>query len=347
MADPVPRYEHVDPLRRSKREPMLHVLQVGGPHPGRVHARASADDPFHPGLEIEDPRPTDLSIFPEQRSGQRIVRDESAGLGCGLDNAEDQPGIMGDRVEVQCAPHEAGTLKVRLETQRLLAGEPPAPRQKLLPGEGIIHEEADPELPGRRTSVAVHGNEEPEGLHESRCHSHEHVAFLRCLPNEADAELLQITKAAMNQLGRLPARTAREVALLDERHAVSSHCGGEGRPGADDAATDDECVNGSCGHRLEIPRPCPDGELRGHPLTGTSFPGFMTPFGSRVRFKSPISRTASGPIASRRYCACSIPIPWWWLRCPPVSRNARIAAAFTASNCASSSPRFWGAIHVK
>src|SRR5439155_16592334 len=204
----------------------------------------------------------------------------------------------------------------------------------------------DPKLPLFRSAIAVHGDQERQGLHETGGDLQEEVPFPGRPADHANPELLQIPQPAMDQAGGLPARSAREVPLLDESRSVAPHRRGKRRPRADDSASDHEHVHRLAGHRRQIRRARSGGELLAHAPTVYTLPGFMIPFGSRVRFRSRRSRHDSSPIALRRYAACPTPIPWWWLRCPPVSRIARVTAPFTASYWTSSSPRFWQARNV-
>ena len=168
---------------------------------------------------------------------------------------------------------------------------------------------AESELPLPRPTIPVHGDQEHQGLYESRGDPQEEVPLAGRSPDHTDPELLQISQSAMDEAGGLPARPAREVPLLDEAGAVAPHRGGEGRPRADDPASNHEDVQRLAGHRLQVRRAGPCGELLHHPPTANTFPGFMIPFGSIVVFRLRRRRHASAPMASRRYFACSTPTP--------------------------------------
>jgi len=71
-----------------------------------------------------------------------------------------------------------------------------------------------------------------------------------CLEHEGELVVLEIAQAAVDQLRRLAAGAAREVALLDHRDQEPAHGRVAGDARAVDAAADDEEVEGGSRQRL-------------------------------------------------------------------------------------------------
>ena len=79
----------------------------------------------------------------------------------------------------------------------------------------------------------------------------ERRALCERLPDQAEAELLQVAEAAMDELGRAAARAHGQVVALDERCAQAARC--RVQQGADtrDAATHDEHVEPVAAERID------------------------------------------------------------------------------------------------
>ena len=79
-------------------------------------------------------------------------------------------------------------------------------------------------------------------MHEARCRGAQDAALAQALEDQAHMAVLEVPQPAVNQLGRLRARAAGEILLVDERDRQAPHRGVPGHTGADDPAPDDEQV---------------------------------------------------------------------------------------------------------
>ena len=108
------------------------------------------------------------------------------------------------------------------------------------------------------------------------------LPLVQGLVDEADLALLEVAKAAVDQLGALRRRARGEVVALDERGAQPAAGGVEGDADAGDAAADHHHVEGLVGqaaqHRGAVERRTSAGELiawsvstpRHHPVVSRS-----------------------------------------------------------------------------
>ena len=79
----------------------------------------------------------------------------------------------------------------------------------------------------------------------------ERRAFRERLPDQAEAELLQVAQAAMDELGRAAAGAHGQVVTLDERGAQTARCRVQQRADAGDAAAHDEHIEPVAVERLD------------------------------------------------------------------------------------------------
>ncbi len=84
-----------------------------------------------------------------------------------------------------------------------------------------------------------HEQQRPDDVRR-RCE--QHLAFLERLAHQVEVEVLEVTQAAVHELGAGRGRVRGEVVLLAEHDLQSASRGIARDPGAVDAATDDEEV---------------------------------------------------------------------------------------------------------
>ena len=70
----------------------------------------------------------------------------------------------------------------------------------------------------------------------------QHLAFRQRLPHQPELVLLEVAEAAVDQLAGRRRRAARQIALLDQKHAQAAADGIAGDADTVDAAADDEEV---------------------------------------------------------------------------------------------------------
>ena len=106
--------------------------------------------------------------------------------------------------------------------------------------EPIVDRETSAVENPRRPSI--HGHEKRLRRHQVRSQMEERGALAQRFAHQMNLQLLEIAKAAMNQLRVLAAGSGSEMALLDQRYAYSAHREIAGDARAIDAATQNENV---------------------------------------------------------------------------------------------------------
>ena len=165
-------------------------LELSDPYTGGIHDDGRPDGDPSPAHFVEHPRATDASPLPDQFLDRGVVRHKDPGARRRLHDTQDETRVRGDGVRVRRGANEPSGVESRLPAQSLLACEPAPPREDLVPRDGIVQPEADPELPALRPPVSIDGDEERDGLHEVGDEAREDVPFAGGLADETEAELL-------------------------------------------------------------------------------------------------------------------------------------------------------------
>ncbi len=111
------------------------------------------------------------------------------------------------------------------------------------PAHRVVHVEPHAQQPVGALAPEA-GDEERQRPDQVRGQLHELRALEQRLAHEAEVEVLQVAQAAVDQLRRAARRARREVAPLDERHAVPARGGVEGHAGTGDPPADHDQVVG-------------------------------------------------------------------------------------------------------
>jgi hypothetical protein len=108
-------------------------------------------------------------------------------------------------------------------------------------GHRVVEVEADSDHaigPG----AVERGDHERQRPHEVRREPDHELALEQRLAHEPEIEILQVAKAAVDELARAARGARGVVGLLDQRHRVPARGGVEGDAGAGDPAADDDEV---------------------------------------------------------------------------------------------------------
>ena len=181
-----------------------------------------------------------------ERRDAAAVGNGRAMPGCGADDRQRQPGVVGGGVEVEVGRRQpltrhrgqVGERGVGLEAPVPLA-DPPAAGQVVHP-----HRRAEPagDLARDDAVLGEHGDHERQDANEVGCVPEQSVPFVQGLVDETDVAVLEVPQTAVDELGALRRGPAGEVVTLDERGAQAPCHGVERDAGARDPAADDEHV---------------------------------------------------------------------------------------------------------
>ena len=127
---------------------------------------------------------------------------------------------------------------------------------------GVVHPQGGADAPGVGPGPGLaghpggeHRDQEGERLDQVGGEAEEPLPLGQRLVDEAELLLLEVAQPAVDELGGARRRPGGEVAPFDEGRPQPPAGGGEGDPGAGDAAADDEQVEGFRGEALEVPLP--------------------------------------------------------------------------------------------
>ncbi len=111
-------------------------------------------------------------------------------------------------------------------------------RQHLAAAEMVVDEQAEPQQQ-RRAPAGQRRQHETQRPDDVRRHAQQHLALGERLVHQPEGGMLEIAKAAVDQLGRGRGGAGGEIVLLDQQHAQAAAGGVAGNPRAVDAAADD------------------------------------------------------------------------------------------------------------
>ena len=180
-----------------------------------------------------------------------VVGERRPVAGGGAERVDDQPGVVGEGVEVA---HRAGEPRPRQ------AGEP---RKRLGDAEGcriaevvepaqhVVHADAERHFPPAEGRALARGEQKRQRLGEVGGDAGDDRLLFAGLAHQADAALGEIADAAVEQAAGAAARAGGEVVLLDQRGSESAHGRVAGNAGADDAAADHEHVEPARGEAID------------------------------------------------------------------------------------------------
>lgn len=115
-------------------------------------------------------------------------------------------------------------------------------RQQLAAAKVVVEEEAEPDQPGRTDAALVIGQHEAQRPDDVRRHRPEDFALHQRFAHQAEFVMLEITQAAMDQLGGARRGARGEIVHLRQRHRIAAPNSIARNAAAVDAATDDEYV---------------------------------------------------------------------------------------------------------
>ena len=238
-------------VRAATRPDARHLLlvvelvraQTVGPHAGGVHHVVGAQLELAAADHVAHEHARRAAV-PLHQAGHvaRVCDHRAEALRLGEDG-EHEPGVVGLAVVEEVSGRRLATRERRQHLQHLVAvdgavalGAPllalvaPAP-----PRHHVVHVESHAQHPVGALA-AERGDHERQRLHEVRGELHEQRALEQRLAHQPEVEVLEVAKAAMDQLRRAARGAGGEVRLLHERHAVAARRGVQGDPRAGDAA---------------------------------------------------------------------------------------------------------------
>ena len=136
-----------------------------------------------------------------------------------------------------------GAAREPISVRALGARAPPAaPAQAVaFDGHHVVEVQADAHQ-AIRPRAFEGGHDERQRPNEVRGEHHHQSALEQRLAHETEVEVLQVAKAAVNQLARAARGAGGVVGALEQRHAVAARGGVQRDPGARDAAAHDDDV---------------------------------------------------------------------------------------------------------
>ena len=139
------------------------------------------------------------------------------------------------------------------------AGSPAARRRPRRPrrpldGHHVVEVQTDADEPVG-TGAAEGGHDQRQRADEVRGERDEDLALEQRLADQPEVEVLEVAKAAVDELARPARRPAGVVATLEQGDAVAARRGVEGDAGAGDASADDGDVEGRRSRRPARPGP--------------------------------------------------------------------------------------------
>ena len=245
-----------------------------------AHDDVRALDEAYPGRRIRPQKPGDLRDPRAGRIDDRLGRDhfappgarlrgqlpETVDAGC-IDDARAGPdrgapvgriaGVEDD--EARIVNPAVGIFEAALENRlqggsRRIACQVEHPRggQALSPADIVVEEKPKAQEPLRAQADMV-GQHEAQGPHDVRREAPDHLALEQGLAHEAELVVLEIAQSAVDQLGRLGRRAAREIVTLeeDDRGAAAGRIARDTAP-VDAAADDGEIESLGLGRRQAI-----------------------------------------------------------------------------------------------
>ncbi len=234
-------HDHVAALHQAQRlrARQRHLLaqELPGPRTGRIDERACAQLAGLAALALQLRVPQALAAV---RSGAtRARQDRGATLG-GVDRVQhDQPCIVDPAVRID---KTSGELALQRRARRVAVQvHGTRARQHLAPREMVVEEQAGADHPHRAHARVVR-HHEAQRPHDVRRALQQHLALGKRFAHQRELVVLEITQAAVDQLGRRRRGVRREVVLLAQ-HDVRAAPGQVARDAATvDAAADDEHV---------------------------------------------------------------------------------------------------------
>ncbi len=165
--------------------------------------------------------------------------DHGAAFG-GIHGVEhDEAGVVGEAIGIF-----EGVMKTRLERLTGFVGHQidfARAGQNLAPADPVVNEQADPQQQSRAARF-VDRQHETQRPDQMRRRAQQHFAFAQRLAHQAKFVMLEITQAAVNELGRRRRGTGGEIVLLDQDDAQAAAGGVARDAGAVDTAADDSEV---------------------------------------------------------------------------------------------------------
>ena len=235
-----PRYHDVAALhqphlvRRAHRRGFCD--EATHPGTGGVHRRARVDDAR---LAAAAQRCTPAGAARRQPLTARASEDGGAArlrIEC-VQHHESR--IVGLRVGV----HEAAPVPLleRLAGDMRAQVDGCGPRQVRACGQVIVEKQAGADHP-RRAQVCGVRHDEAQRAHDVRRRAEQHLALLQRLAHQGEVELLEITQAAVDQLGAGGGGVCRQIVLLAQQYFQPASGRVAGDPYAVDSPTDDQQV---------------------------------------------------------------------------------------------------------
>ena len=211
------------------------------PGTGRAHYLPCPDSPGFAGKSVPHDRAGGSPVLAHELFYTGVVMDlRSASSGI-ENNGENQPGVVGYTVVVQRAarkvllPHPGSIVKHLLGRQ--------TPVLQILRGarEMVIQPEPERDSPLLAFSAEMR-QQKWSPTHQTRGQLRQNVSLGDRFMHEAQAELLQVAQAAVNQLGAPRAGPAGEVPFLDQNRLEASRRSILGDPRSRDASSDHEQI---------------------------------------------------------------------------------------------------------
>jgi hypothetical protein len=251
-AQAVAGHEDVDALGGddpSGRGAAGQVAQAVGPHAGRAGHVTGAQQQRIAGLLVDrlDLAGTAEAGHPHARGDERAVGGGRAGDG------DDHAGVvLGGVVELDGADERVGAQRGR-DLERAALGEMAVAGNGPSAADGVVEDQPGAEVRALPAAAAQRPQERHRRHEVGREPREQQLALAQRLAHEPEVAHLEVPQAAVDELARCAGGAGREVARLDERDAQAARGGVERRPGAGDAAPDDEHVQVAGRRRLDRP----------------------------------------------------------------------------------------------
>src|SRR5438309_926098 len=250
----------VDPFRKPqerRRLPSQRGDRPVEPRAGRVHREVRAHFEITSGDLVADGDAGDARALADVADRPRVVEDDRA-VPRGVDEVLDDETLdeRDLRVEEAPRPGEPVGLQPRLRGERRRAVKVLPLREALVQRERVVQLHPDPQLQLVEEARPVEREEEREREHEVRRDAQQDLAFAHVAAHEAEIEELEVAEAAVDEPCGPRGRARGEVRLLDEGDLESAKGGVARDARSDDAAADDQEIDGAVGERPHRLVPC-------------------------------------------------------------------------------------------
>jgi hypothetical protein len=242
----------------------FHAADVVHEHAGGVHHGPGTDLVFAASLVVAEAGADDAAALLDQAHDGGVVQGDAAMVFQAAHERDGQPRVVELPVEVEDAALQPGLFQGGGAGQRLGLVHVAAGLEVQLPGEQVVHLQADA-VEGRGPPL-VRGDQEAHVAHEVRGVAFEQAAFVQCLAHQGHVALREVAHAAVHEFGRAAAGALGVVVRFEQQGAVAARGRFHGGTQARGAAPDDENVPGFgrggggqgglagvCGHGVNLP----------------------------------------------------------------------------------------------